>query len=259
MDTSLTPEQLAAELYDLSVPDWPGELDFYRRLAHQAGPVLEVACGTGRVTIPLFDEGIEITGSDLDATSLEIARRKRPGLRWVEVDMRLLDLHQAFAMIIIPGHSFQAMLTPQDQLSALAAFRRHLLPGGTLVIHLDHQDVRWLAEVSGSRAGVFETRKTIGIPSTGERIRPVHAWTFEPATQTATVTSKWEQLGEDDAVLHTWTRRPMPLHCVFRFEMEHLLARAGFEVRALYGDFFENELTASSTDMIWVAQKPESA
>jgi hypothetical protein len=41
--------------------------------------------------------------------------------------------------------------------------------------------------------------------------------------------------------------------------MEHLLARAGFEVRALYGDFFESELTASSTDMIWVAQKPESA
>jgi SAM-dependent methyltransferase len=190
MDTSLTPEQLAAELYDLSVPDWPGELDFYRRLARQAGPVLEVACGTGRVTIPLFDEGIEITGSDLDSPSLEVARRKRPGLHCVEADMRMLDIKQIFALIIIPGHSFQAMLTPQDQLAALTAFRRHLLPGGTLVIHLDHQDVRWLAEVSGPRAGVFEARKMIDISRTGERIRPAHAWTFDPVTQTATVTSK---------------------------------------------------------------------
>jgi len=44
------------------------------------------------------------------------------------------------------------------------------------------------------------------------------------------------------------------LHCVFRFEMEHLLARAGFEVEALHGDFFRQELQDNSPDMIWAAR-----
>lgn len=259
MDTSLTAEQVAAELYDLVVPDWPGELGFYRRLveAHD-GAVLEVACGTGRVTLRLFDEGVDITGTDLDAFQLEVARRKRPGIRWIEADMRQLDLERAFALIILPGHSFQFMLTPQDQLKALASFKSHLLPGGALVIHLDHQDVGWLDRVCGPLAGVFEPCNTIRHPRTGELIRPAHAWIYEPSTQTATVTSKWEQLDEHGNVLHAWTRAPMPLHCVFRFEMEHLLARAGFELQALYGDFFENELVSDSSEMIWVARNPES-
>ena len=48
----------------------------------------------------------------------------------------------------------------------------------------------------------------------------------------------------------------MALHCVFRFEMEHLLARTGFEIQAVYGDFFKNALNDQSSEMIWVARKP---
>jgi hypothetical protein len=48
----------------------------------------------------------------------------------------------------------------------------------------------------------------------------------------------------------------MALHCVFRFEMEHLLARTAFEIQAVYGDFTKNELNDASSEMIWVARKP---
>jgi hypothetical protein len=48
----------------------------------------------------------------------------------------------------------------------------------------------------------------------------------------------------------------MALHCVFRFEMEHLLARTGFEIQAMYGDFLKNKLSDNSSEMIWVARKP---
>lgn len=57
------------------------------------------------------------------------------------------------------------------------------------------------------------------------------------------------------SVLQTWERKPMRLHCVFRFEMEHLLRRVGFEDRVVYGDFFKNPLSETSSDMIWMARK----
>ncbi len=46
------------------------------------------------------------------------------------------------------------------------------------------------------------------------------------------------------------------MHCAFRFEMEHLLARAGFEIEALYGDFLRRPLTTESSEMVWVTRKP---
>ena len=81
-----TPEQLAAELYDISVPDWDGEIDFYRELAHEAQArkraerMLEVACGTGRVTPRLAREGVDIVGTDLDEEMLQVARSKSDGV-----------------------------------------------------------------------------------------------------------------------------------------------------------------------------------
>ena len=81
-----TPEQLAAELYDVSVSDWDGEIDFYRGFVREAKVrgdaqrVLEVACGTGRVTLRLAQESVDIVGTDLDEEMLNMARRKSKGV-----------------------------------------------------------------------------------------------------------------------------------------------------------------------------------
>ena len=111
-------------------------MDFYRELAQSAKAqnqsVLEAACGTGRVAIRLAEEGVKVVGTDLDAAMLEIARRKNAHVRWVRGDMRALDLGETFGLIILPGHSFQFMCTPEDQVAALETFIRHLVPGGTL-------------------------------------------------------------------------------------------------------------------------------
>lgn len=258
-----TPEQLAAELYDVSVPDWDGEIDFYRELAREVKAsgksVLEVACGTGRVTLLLAQEGVDIVGTDLDEEMLIMARRKSeevPNVRWVQGDMRTLDLGQTFGLIIVPGHSFQFMLTPEDQVKALETFKRHLEPGGMLVIHLDHQSVDWLGDLLRDLGGKFDASKEVRHPQTDHLIRKANAWTFERSTQNATVTSRWEELDAEGSVLQMWERKPMTLHCVFRFEMEHLLARVGFADRVVYGDFFKNPLSETSSGMVWVARKP---
>jgi ubiquinone/menaquinone biosynthesis C-methylase UbiE len=258
-----SPEQLAAELYDISVADWDGEINFYLALAREVKArgqsILEVACGTGRVTLRLAQDGVDIVGTDLDEEMLHLARTKSegiPNVRWVPGDMRTLDLGQTFGTIIVPGHSFQFMLTPQDQVQALETFKRHLEPGGMLVIHLDHQDVDWLGDLLRDLGGKFEAGRETRHPQTNHVIRKANAWTFERSTQNAAVTSRWEEFGEDGSVLQTWERKPMTLHCVFRFEMEHLLARLGFEERIVYGDFFKNPLGEASSQMIWVARKP---
>jgi SAM-dependent methyltransferase len=252
-----------AETYDTVVPDWPGEIEFYRELGAQAQArgqsVLEVACGTGRVAVRLAEDGIDVVGLDLSPAMLSIAQEKRAGMdnvRWVQADMRAFELSELFGLAIIPGHSFQNLLTPGDQVAALTAIRRHLIPGGILVVHLDHQSVDWLGALTGDRGGVFETAGTFCHPRTGRQIRISRAWSYEPATQTAVSQTIWEALDATGAVVERWESGPLRFHCLFRFEMDHLLARTGFAMDVVYGDFHRGTLRDDSSEMVWVAERP---
>jgi len=81
-------------------------------------------------------------------------------------------------------------------------------------------------------------------------------WVYERSTQTATLYKVWEELGEGDTVIKRLELEPMPMHVVFRFEMEHLLCRAGLHILQLYGDFYEHPYAEDSTNMVWVALEP---
>ena len=249
-----------AQTYDVSVPDWPGEIDFYRRLAAQArsrgGAVLEVACGTGRVAMHLLRDGVRLVGLDLSPEMLDVARKKSagfPAVRWVEADMRAFDLGEAFELVIIPGQAFHNLTTIGDQVACLSCIKRHLAPSGTFVLHLDHQDVRWLGDLRRDKGGVFETAEQFQHPETGRQVRTLRAWSYEPSTQTAIAHTVWEELGADGHVVSRREMGPYRLHCYFRFEVEHLLARSGFAVEALYGDFLRGELRDDSSEMVWMA------
>jgi ubiquinone/menaquinone biosynthesis C-methylase UbiE len=252
----------AAQLYDASVPDWPGELAFYHELAReviaQQGALLEVACGTGRVAVRLAHTGVRIVGLDQSAELLAGAKAKSSALanvRWVEGDMRSFALGERFALVIIPGHSFQFMLTPADQLTCLAAIQRHLEPGGRLVVHLDQQSLEWLGALRGPQGGQFMLTQELTHPQNGRRLQIWQAWSYNPATQTATARTRNDTLDDDGQVRERVEHGPTKLHCVFPFEMEHLLARVGFQLEAVYGDFFRGPLSDTSTEMIWVARR----
>ena len=259
-----------AETYDACVSDWAGEIDFYRDIVDEEakpgkGSVLELACGTGRVALRLAQNGVSVIGLDRSPEMLEVARQKSVNnqhVRWVEGDMKSFKLDETFDLVIIPGHSFQILNTPEDQTACLQCVLQHLEPGGMLVVHLDHmnsENVRWLGELTGKKKGVFETGEQFTHPRTGCQVRTKRAWSYEPATQTAIVQTIWEEIGFGGDIVSRWDRGPIRLHCVFRFEMEHLLKRAGFEIEQVYGDFSRQELQDDSTEMIWVARKGKNS
>lgn len=249
------------QFYDVNVPDWPGEIDFYQGMAtevkKQGGAILEVGCGTGRVALRLAREGVSVVGLDLYPAMLAVARQKSQGLsnvRWVEGDMQAFELGERFDLILIPGHSFQFMLTPADQVACLECIHRHLIADGKLVIHVNRDDLSWLGGLSQGKGTGFELVGEYRKDAMMETVRKWNSWSYEDSTQTASVITAWEIIGKDGVVKERKDSVKKHLHCVFRFEMEHLLARTGFQVDALYGDFFRQELQDTSPDMIWVAR-----
>ena len=247
--------------YDVAVSDWPSEIEFYRAMAREVktrgGSILEVGCGTGRVALQLAQEGVPIVGLDLSPAMLAVARQKSQGLpnvRWVEDDMQAFKLGELFDLIIIPGHSFQFMLTPTDQVACLKCIYQHLTPDGKLVVHVNHDGLDWLGGLCQGKGTGFELVGEYRKDSMADSVRKWNSWSYEASTQTASVITAWELVGEDGAVKERKEVSEKRLHCVFRFEMEHLLARAGFELETLYGDFSRQEFQDTSPEMIWIAR-----
>ena len=249
-------DHLAAELYDYTVQDWPGEIAFYRGLARSASSLLEVGCGTGRVTLQLARQDLDVLGLDQSRQMLEIAQRKSgalPSVRWVEADMRSFDLRRKFDLVIIPGHSFQFMLSIADQLSCLRSIRRHLAPNATLAIHVNNDDLQWLAAVSANQEPPLDAPLEVRLPDKRSFHVSKH-WSYDSATQTASATTRLDEINAEGSVISSSIRGPVLLHCFFRFEVEHLFQRARFGVEALFGDFSPSEFTNHSPEMIWLTK-----
>lgn len=256
-------DPLMARIYYARGLAWPGELDFYLDLAAQTSakgqPILEIACGTGRIAARLAQAGARVVGFDLSASMLEVARQASnglPNLRYLQADMRDFDLGEEFGLMLSPGHSFMHLLTIDDQLACLGRLRRHLTPGGLLVLHLDHQDFSWLGDLRRDLGGVYGPGEVIIDPHTGHLVRTERAWWYEPSSQTATAVTRWQELDDTGQPLDQWETSPARFHCFFRFEVEHLFHRAGFQVEAVYGDFFRHELSDTANEMIWCVQLP---
>src|SRR5262249_49192438 len=112
-------------LYDLAMGEYAYDLDYYTGLARAAaGPILEVCCGTGRVTLPCLRAGLDIEGLDLAPALLDRLRHKATaqGLqpRLHQDDMRSFRLDRRYALIMITGNAFVHNLTTEDQVSTLS-------------------------------------------------------------------------------------------------------------------------------------------
>jgi SAM-dependent methyltransferase len=128
-----------AEFYDL-VYSGHYDLEFYLREARNArGPVLEVACGNGRILLKLLQEGIDISGVDLSKNQIAMLKKKAQALGLSPDvragDMRDFRIERKFRLIILPYRSFLHLRSDDERRQALLNFKRHLAPGGRLILH----------------------------------------------------------------------------------------------------------------------------
>ncbi len=250
-------------VYDARAEGVPGDVDFFLRLAkeaHAAGhPVLELACGSGRVAIPIARAGVRVVGLDLSPAMLARAREKSAGMdtvRWEEGDMRSFDLPERFGLVFIPYRSFQHLLTVDDQLSCLRCIHRHLVPGGRLAIDIFNPDIVTIGQwLSTKRGGLQRRRDDYRHPRTGRISKRWETRAYRTAGQEVESTFLDEELDDEGAVVSR-IYRDLRLRYIFRFEMQHLLERTGFEIEALSGDFFGGPFEDTSPEMVWVARRP---
>lgn len=133
---------LCTEVYDLDKP--PGallDIGYYtERLTPSDGPVLEAACGTGRLLIPLMEAGLEVEGFDQSQDMLDVcarhcaARGLTPSLRRARFQDFAYD--KAFGAIVVPVGTFTLIDDFAEAFAVLRRFFDHLAPGGRLMIDI---------------------------------------------------------------------------------------------------------------------------
>jgi SAM-dependent methyltransferase len=190
--------------------------------------------------------GVGVLGLDLSPQMLSIARRKAAEqqiereLSLVVADMRRFALTRPAALITIPARAFMHNLTTDDQLATLAACRAALRPGGRLALNIFNPDLELIAHWMQLPP---EDREQPGTQLPGE----LEARDYDPSEQC--VDTRLRIKGSDGRSVIAFR-----LRWVYRFEMQHLLARSGFEVEALYGDFVGSPFGTTSTELVWVAK-----
>jgi SAM-dependent methyltransferase len=232
-----------AELYDHVVPyrDRADVAFFVDEAVRSGGPVLEIGCGTGRVLIPTARAGVEMVGLDLSPHMLAVCRRTLAGeppevqarVQLVDGDMRAFDLGRTFALVTIPFRPFQHLLTVDDQLSCLRSIAAHLADGGTLVLDLFNPSLEGLVQQAPGVEGGDEPEFAM---ADGRRVRRRHTTIavnrFEQVNRFGLVYHITHPDGREERLVHAFSMRYL-----FRFEVEHLLARAGFVVEQVYADY----------------------
>ena len=253
-------DSFIADYYDES-PLVKGRLQdvlFYRDAAREFDdPVLELGCGTGRIAMALAQAGNRITGLDISERMLERAIKKRAALRvearerihFVQGDMAHFDLGEKFHLVIIPFRPFQHLLEVRQQMDCLDCVRKHLATGGRLILDVFQTDAERMHDpVHMREVPVTEYKTTDGRQvRITERVAAFHR--AEQINDVEMIYSVTHPGGRTERLVFAW-----PLRYFFRYEVEHLLARCGFRVEALYGDFDRTPIRDESPEMIFVAE-----
>jgi len=223
---------------------------FYKSLALECGgPVLELGCGTGRVLLPIAAQGIACTGVDASPAMLEEFSRK-PGADAVTLAcarMESFDLPgRRFPLIYSAFRAFQHLDAVEQQHACLARVRAHLAPGGRFAFDVFNPRLDKLAQ----EADPEEMDVTFQVAGRGvKRFATVKR---DRVRQVINVTMRYVEERAVGASLET--KVAFTMRWFWRYELEHLLHRAGFADVTIYGDFDRSPIGPSSPAFVVVAR-----
>ncbi len=236
------------------------DLPFYLELAEQiGGPILEIACGTGRVLLPIARKGLEIHGIDNSRPMLEILKKHlanepeqvRRSVTLHEGDMRDFRLGAQFPLVIIPFRPMQHMHTVEDQVSALRTAALHLRAEGILAFDVFYP--KFDVITSKMKEEVFEFEWTPA-PGSGEVVRRY----FRKES-----VDKINQIFYFTFIYRTFRDEEMILEETEEFQLSYftyphlraLFLLAGLEVVQEYGSFAKAPLDNHAEQMIFLLRR----
>jgi ubiquinone/menaquinone biosynthesis C-methylase UbiE len=238
------------ELYDLvMLPNAATEAFYAEEAGKRGGVVLELACGSGRFTIPLAQLGIKVVGSDISEAMLQRARAKATTVG-VDIDFRQADMRdavlpdQSVGLILIAANSLLHLHDIEDLRRCLQAARRQLTAGGALVFDVFVPSVQILARKPDERhlIGHFAHNRY------GE-IRLEETTDYNPSTQVNRATWFWSTTDRKDFLI---TR--LHLRQLFPQEVPLLIEAAGLRLVARYGGFARDRFDQHSQRQLYVCE-----
>lgn len=245
-----------AALYDFEYRRRRADVAFYRRLARArrdaglGGPILDAACGTGRLLVPLLRDGHAVIGFDRSAAMLaraasKIARlppSRRARALLLRADLRAFAVRPRCGLVIAAFHSLQHLYDRGAWLAFLRAARRALRPDGLLAFDLLPPSTVWLARDPERRWARTRFRH----PATGQHLEYSTNHRYDPVRRVLHMRLYYQRLDGGGRPDGPEVVRRLAHKQLFPSEINRLLRAAGFVPRSLFGDF-QGRLLASPT------------
>ncbi|MFB6153583.1 MAG: class I SAM-dependent methyltransferase [Halodesulfurarchaeum sp.] len=228
--------------YDAQGPD---DVEFFRDLAAATdGPVLEAACGTGRIYLELLEDGIDVDGFDASAGMLArlLDRAADAGLEpsvW-QADMRDFAVDREYGLAIVAFRSFLHLLSIPEQLAALDRFHEALAPDGTLVIAVFAPSFDLICDQYGEWQ-----EETVTVEGESYQIRTKQ----EIVDQLDQIAEGTQQVRNADGEIVAESTYRMAM--IPRRQFELLLRDSPFTTWTVFGGFDREPLSDVEQEMVW--------
>ena len=254
---------LMAEAWDLLRGDtsaWPDTAYYRAVIESQGGPALDVGCGTGRHTLDFLASGLDIDGVDNSPEMLAICRSKAAA-RGLHVDGRLfhqemdrLALPRRYATVFVASLSFQLLIDPAAATRAMDMFRRHLAPGGVLVMSLNSK--LWPGRSTPAQMEWSAWYSVEAVRPDGDMIRRWSRVQFDHKAQVIHEEHRYERLRDGEVVQMELHQRSPSVRWYSQAQALELFDKAGFkDVRMTSRDSVE-PAEASDTQFKLVGVQP---
>ncbi|MDX8367080.1 class I SAM-dependent methyltransferase [Cytobacillus sp. IB215665] len=239
------------EYYDLQFEHYMKDLPLLLEWAEkQQGTIVDLACGTGRITIPLAKRGFSMIGIDINEGMLKRAKEKtndtKFSIQWMMQDCTKLSLENNSSFMYMTGNSFQHFLTNDSQDQLLTSVHSNLSKQGIFIFGTRYPNVReWDDKAE---------KKTTYIDKRNRSVVEYRSESYHSLTQVLHCKSRREIINNDGGVITT-EKDSISLRFVFPLEMERLLNQHGFTIIDEYGSWDQTPLNESSQEMIYVCKK----
>ena len=240
-------------IYDASIYDGMNtnlsDLQFYKRWLpkNKQARILELCCGTGRLTLPIAKEGYTITGVDITPSMLEKAKTKasKEGLEieFIEADIRTLDLPDKYDFIFIPFNSIHHLYKNEDLFMAFKAVKNHLKEGGLFLLDCFNPNIQFIVEGEKEQKNIAEYTT-----DDGREIVIKQIMRYENKTQINRIEWHYYINGKFNSIQN------LDMRLFFPQELDTYIKSNGFSITNKFGSFEETTFNDNSEKQIFVCQ-----